>query len=436
MLRGRIAPLLCVDIVENIRNTIEHHRLIPEESGVVVAVSGGADSVALLRALHQLGYAVTAAHLNHQLRGAESDADEAFVAELAGELGVPVKTKSVDVSALAERKKHSIEMTARQARHDFFAEFGEVPIALAHHADDQVETFILKLARGAGSDGLGGMPFAQQIGPINLIRPMLGISRDDILGWLKNKDFAWREDASNNDETYLRNRVRHMILPMMERELNPGIRENILRTMDILREENAWMNQMQDHPTSLAARRRSLRKWLFDHGAEEAGFEVVDRILALMDRGCGSSIIELNNRQRVVVEYGNPRFEDGPAAAGMTEWELTVEPGTGWTKDHGKGVGILPADASFSAEKVGSSPLTIRGFEPGDRIEPLGMQGSRKLQDIFTDQKIPKARRRHIPVVLCRNEIIWVPGYRIARGWAVEKGEKSIHVRIERSGTN
>ncbi|MCK4565637.1 MAG: tRNA lysidine(34) synthetase TilS, partial [Verrucomicrobia bacterium] len=181
-----------MNLATSIQNIIQKHGLIPEGTNVVVGVSGGADSVALLRALHQLDIPVTVAHLNHQLRGAESDADERFVRDLAEELGLPMVVKPADVRGLSETRGLSLEMAARQARHDFFAEFENSVIALAHHADDQTETFILKLARGAGTDGLGGMPFSQKIGPIRLIRPMLDIPRAAILQWLEENNFKWR----------------------------------------------------------------------------------------------------------------------------------------------------------------------------------------------------------------------------------------------------
>jgi len=407
---------------------------------VVIGVSGGADSVALLRVFHSLNIPVTIAHVNHQLRGAESDADERFVRELADELETPLTVKSIDVRKLAEGSGGSIEMAARQARIDFFATFNNAIIALAHHADDQVETFILKLARGAGSEGLGGMSFSQPLGDLRIIRPMLEIPRAEIIEWLKQNKFKWREDASNSDETYLRNRVRHTVLPMLESELNPNLRETILRTMDILHAENEWMDGMIADcrlpvaDLSLAARRRVLRKWLFEQGVKEVGFNAVEKILMLMNRGEGTAIFELNDRQRIVVEYGKLRFEDTEQVFQPVQaWKLSIEPGNGWKRDPGKGAGILPAEASFDADKVGSSPITVRNFEPGDRINPLGMEGSRKLQDIFTDQKIPRAQRPAVPVVICRGEIIWLPGYRTARGWEVQEDRPSVHVRIELS---
>lgn len=428
-----------MNILEPIRKTLDVQGLIPDDSKIVVAVSGGADSVALLHALHTLEVPVSVAHMNHQLRGADSDADEAFVRKLANELNVPFFSTSADVIRLAEESGQSIEMAARQARHDFFAEFVGATIALAHHADDQVETFLLKLARGAGTEGLGGMPFCQSFHELSIIRPMLKIRRSEILEWLAENGLTWREDASNQDEHFLRNRVRHTILPLLEHELNPDIRNTILRTMDILREENTWMESVLENQSfaaqqPLAAKRRLLRKWLFENGANEIDYDAVEKILSLMERGRGTKIYQLNERQRVVVEYGQPRFEQNEMPGYIPSWKLIIEPGTGWRRDPSESIGLLPAEASFDADRVGGATIEVRTYLPGDRMEPLGVDGSRKLQDIFTDAKVPRERRKSIPVVLCRGEIIWLPGYRIASGWAVRgPNGKSMHVRIEQN---
>jgi tRNA(Ile)-lysidine synthase len=430
-----------MNLPAHIKNNCHRHQLISKNKIVVVGVSGGADSVALLRGFHALEIPCTVAHLNHQLRGTESDTDEAFVRKLADELGFPMVGKSIDVRAQAEATGQSIEMAARQARHDFFGEFENAVIALAHHADDQAETFILKLARGAGTEGLCGMSFFQSLENIKIIRPMLNIPRAVIFQWLEENSFEWREDSSNSDETYLRNKVRHTILPMLGNELNPNIRESILRTMDILRAENEWMDELEtgnlefETGTPLAAKRRSVRKWLFAQGAAEAGFDAVEQILKLMDAAEGSTVFELNAEQRVVVEYGKPRFENSPFQSSETLWTLTRTEGTGWIRDESR-IGTYPAQASVCAEKAGDSQITIRNWIPGDRMAPFGMAGTRKLQDILTDLKVPKAQRNSLPVVVCRDEIIWVPGYRISRGWELKRDQaKSVHLKVEQNRT-
>jgi len=227
-----------------IQAVIERGNLIPEGARVVVGVSGGGDSVALLHILHRLEIPLTVAHLNHCIRGVEADADEAFV--------------KTDVPALAKEKGISLEMAAREARHAFFQTL-EKPsvICLAHHADDQLETFFLRAARGSGPAGLSGMKFFQTLEKLTLLRPMLGIRRSEIFQWLEKEGIEWREDVTNADESIPRNLVRHQILPNLGK-INERAAENILRTMEILRDE-------EDHPKKAAARREA-RDWLIARG--------------------------------------------------------------------------------------------------------------------------------------------------------------------------
>lgn len=429
-----------MDFLSSIRNNIDNHGLLPEEKQLIVAVSGGADSVALLHAFKTLELPCSIAHVNHGLRGHESDADELFVRELARKLEIPFHSTAVDVGKLATQSSDSIEMAARKARHTFFETFDKAVIALAHHADDQVETFLLRLARGAGPEGLSGMSFSSEIGPLKLIRPMLDIPRAEIIHWLKENGYTWREDSSNSEDTFLRNRIRNSILPMLEKELNPAIRHSVIRTMDILRAENEWMNEQIrdlsfDSPADPAAKRRLLRNWLFKNGVEQVSFDAIEKILELMDAGQGTSIFELNELQRVVIEYGTPRLENLNSLAQQPEWTLTAEAHTGWEKDLSS-LGQLPATAAFCAKKVGDASFEVRCARNGDRMRPMGMDGSRKLQDIFTDLKIPRSERNHLPVVVCREEIIWVPGYRISRDWTVpDQSAPSILVHIEQKRT-
>ena len=431
-----------MNIIEKVKAAIEREGLIPPGSTVIVGVSGGADSVALLHILHRLGYSLTAAHLNHSLRGAEADADEAFVKALCKKLGIKCITAKTDVPTLAKEKSISLEMAAREARHEFFRSLSPATchlppiIALAHHADDQLETFFLRAARGSGPSGLGGMRASQCLENVDavssprsqcaenavrtprlrsrtltLIRPMLGIRRAEILQWLEENKIEWREDATNTDETIPRNLIRRRILPILG-ELNDRAAENILRTMEILRDE-------EDHPGK-AARRREIRDWLIEQGVTPT-FDAVEQVISFSEKTSGTQFLDLEGL-RIVNEYGTLR-----AIAVRKESGSGILPlARGWkplpqnmTVHMGKGVGILRGSwcASVSLAKVAGRDVIVRPAQPGDRMEPYGMEGSKKLQDIFTDLKIPKAQRENWPVVECGGEIIWLPGYRIARGW-------------------
>ncbi len=390
-----------MNLIEKVKAAIERENLISEGARVVVGVSGGADSVALLHILHRLKISVTVAHLNHSIRGAEADGDEAFVKALCKNLGIECVTAQTDVPALAREKGISLEMAAREARHEFFrsqveSQKSKVVVALAHHADDQLETFFLRAARGSGPTGLGGMRVSQKLAGMQFLRPMLKIRRSEIFQWLEKEGVEWREDASNADETIPRNRVRHQILPTLGK-INERAAENILRTMEIFRDE-------EEHPEKAACRREA-RDWLIEHGVTPS-FDAVEQFIEFSKRTDGTRFLDLEGL-RVNNEYGV--LNVGQASSLFRRESVRME----------EGVGILRGkwEASVSLEKIAGREVTVRTAEPGDRMNPYGMEGSKKLQDIFTDLKIPKAQRAEWPVVECGGEIIWLPGYRIARSW-------------------
>ncbi len=402
-------------LIEKVKAAIEREHLISGGAHIMAGISGGMDSVALLHILHRLGYALTAAHLNHSIRGAEADADEAFVQDLCATLGIECVTRKTDVPALAKEGGLSLEMAAREARHDFFRTFSPRCIALAHHADDQLETFFLRAARGTGPAGLGGMRFFQCLenavgtprlrNQIIFIRPMLGIRRSEISQWLEKEGLEWREDASNSDESIPRNFVRHQILPNLGK-LNERAAENILRTMEILRDE-------EDHPEK-ASRRREARDRLIEFGVNPT-FDAVERFIEFSSRTDGTTLLDLEG-VRITNEYGKV----GRAVLGEPK---TVE------MEEGTGILRGPWQASVSLEKIAGREVSVRTPRPGDRMKPYGMEGSKKLQDIFTDLKIPKAQRADWPVVTCGGEIIWLPGYHIARGWELgSETEPALHL--------
>jgi len=448
-------------------------KLLRPGQRVLVAVSGGADSVALAHALHRLrrrlDLRLVLAHLHHGIRGRAADADAAFVRRLARRLGLPLIAERADVPALARAAGVSLEMAARQARYEFLLraarQTGADAVAVAHTADDQAETVLLRLARGAGPQGLGGMDARSQRDGLTILRPLLGLRHADLVAFLKQNRLRWREDASNRDVHFLRNRVRHELLPLIEKRLNPRIRDALLRTADVLRAEQAWLDELAaaaladcvgaarspdaarratvtEHPAlavrklaalPLAARRRVVRLWLSGGGlaAERLDFDAVEAVLALLHHARGTQAAELGGGWRAVRRYRELVLESAPTPA--AGWRLDIRPYRGILRERPTQPGRLPARATLSARAVGAAPLTVRAWRPGDRIRPLGMPGSKKLQDIFTDAKVPRDRRAAVPVVVCRGEIVWLPGYRVARGWAVPRANSpSLLVTVER----
>jgi tRNA(Ile)-lysidine synthase len=450
-----------------------------------VAVSGGADSVALLHALHALArrrrWRLMVAHLNHGIRGRAAAADAAFVRDLSRQLRLPCTMGRAAVPALARQRGVSLEMAARAARYAFFARAarraGAAVVATAHTADDQAETVLMRLLRGAGPAGLGGIPYAAEHPGIRVVRPLLDVTRPALLAYLQSRKFGWREDETNADESIPRNRVRHDLLPRLERDFNPQVREALLRGSRLIRDDGAFLDHVAaglhrafgkghaPHELDLeqvracvpALRRRILRLWLQQAGMAAAGldFDVIERISALAGRVRGGATLTLSGGWRVtrgsnVVRVSRPT---PPPAARATRYRLRV-PGLtplpalgvrihvkvapGLVRERDARPGKWPARASLSLAAWRQRALYVRTARPGDRMQPYGLTGSKKLQDILVDAKVPRAERALLPVVECGHRIIWLPGYRIDRAWAVaDPGAPALQITVEpiRAGT-
>jgi tRNA(Ile)-lysidine synthase len=441
-------------------------QLLSTDEPLLAGVSGGADSVALLHVLVQLGRKPHICHLNHQLRGTDSDGDAEFVHQLAQKYGLPFTIETCDIEALAADRKLSLEDAARRVRHEFFASVAErtgiKTLALAHTADDQVETFLLKLLRGAGATGLSGMEVERELGGIRVIRPLLGVRRSEILEYLAAEKLSWREDASNADPQFTRNRVRHVLLPLLEREFNPAVRETLLRTAEILRDEDSYLTRHVSEAIYSpaycgegidveafrgwlpAVQRRVVRLWL---GQEiELGFEHIEAVRELVLSDNPSAEVHLPEDLIVYREYDElkkARREELEPVRG--KWPLAID---GETRINALGVSfvchpeavkgsrslpkeiLLPRlrdqndkknEESFDADSLGDSPF-IRTWQEGDHFQPLGMSGEKKLQDFFVDEKVPRRTRGRTPV-LCASDgrIAWVVGVRIADPFKIGK---------------
>ncbi len=485
-------------------NCLEHylrkHRLVHPGERIGLAVSGGADSVALLRAFAELapnlGVVLFVLHLNHNLRGPESEADANFVRELASQLSLDATIETEDVAGLAAKLHLSIEAAGRRARYAFFQRAAATHhldcIATAHTRDDQAETVLLRLLRGAGTSGLAGIhrsfnlsrlapeplapeaqapdslplqPKAADALPLpspRLIRPLLSITRQQVEEFLRSLGQPYRHDASNLDPRFLRNRVRGDLLPALERDYNPRLRQALCETAEVTAAEDTFLESLVSsilgtetnldcgielkllQSQSLAMQRRILRRLCRPHGLalDFAQIETL-REFSLANRAGRLNLPRGFAAEILRGKHLPPRLSlfapESPSDCRADETycvELTV-PGTVALPGFGKDMyiravlldatsrpGVYNCACSLSPAWAGRC-LTIRNLCPGDRFRPLHSSGERKINRLLQEMSIPPELRKRWPVVLAGERIVWVPGLSVAidAAWTPADGE-------------
>jgi tRNA(Ile)-lysidine synthase len=463
----------------------------------MVAVSGGVDSMVLLEVLQQLArkhrWRLTVAHFNHRLRGRSSDVDERLVRRTAAKLRLPVLVAGADVRAYARAQKLSLEMAARKLRHDFLAcgaARRRIPsVALAHHADDQLELFFLRLLRGSGGEGLAGMKWRNPSPgdpAVELVHPLLDQPKAVLMEYAAERGLRYHEDASNAVLDFQRNRIRHELLPLLRRKYQPALDRTIARVMDIVGAEaefaaeaaRGWLARLRKGgkrgwrmgdgglPTQfellpVAVQRRCVQLQLLRLGVA-ADYELVEQLRVAADRPVsighagqepashqvcrvgrelegegtvrtGVPLCAVRDRSGLVhLQAAEPaEFKAGGVAvelkgrAGEVEfagarisWRIVLRRAAGHPK---AGVGR----ECFDADAVGSQ-VWLRHWRPGDRFQPIGMACAVKLQDFFTNQKVPRDRRRRLIVATTgQGEVFWVEGMRISERFKLRK--QTIH---------
>ena len=421
-------------IYREVRRFIAEKGLLRPGDGVLVALSGGADSVALLRVLLHLGYRCEAAHCNFRLRGEESARDEEFVRQLCGSLGVVLHVRSFDTLGHARRHSVSVEMAARELRYAWFGslreERGLDAVAVAHHRDDSVETFLLNLARGTGIHGLTGIRARNG----RVVRPLLAVSRSGILHYLESIGQAYVTDSTNLLDEYMRNKVRLRLLPLME-ELNPSVRDAVAATASRLEEAariydkvmQEGMRPVRDdtgisiaallsQPAPRALLHELLSPLGFNSSQEESVF-------ACLEGQPGKTFYSpqwrlLKDRNRLLLQ----RREEGEAAPGGGVCELPGEGSYGYGKGkvvhlslHAMEEGFNPRQgknvACVDAGKL-SWPLTVRKWRKGDAFIPFGMCGRKLVSDFLTGCKYSLQEKEEAYVVCSGNDIVWIVGER------------------------
>lgn len=443
---------------ETARATVRRHDLLPDGAPVLALVSGGGDSVALLHLLATRVFGehpVRVLHVNHLLRGADSDGDEAFVSGLCAELGVECRVVRFDVAAFAAEGALNLEDAGRRIRYRFAeeeldawcAELGvhrqAGRIAVAHTRDDRVETFFTRAITGSGTGALASIAAARG----RIVRPLIDCDRADVRSYLEGAGVAWREDASNTDTARARALVRAELLPAAAR-LNPAFRGALARTMDLLADDDALLTRMADGFASDFAQvepgeirfhrewmrslertmaRRTVRSALRD-AFPEAGRLEASHIEALVDGLADDAFArDLPDGLRAFTEYATLVVSHTDAEILRVAPCLLTIPGRA---DLGP-AGEMVAEETDAADTAGTSnsvvldaecvhgELTVNSVRDGDRMRPFGMTGSRKLSDLLTDEKVPRRVRGAVPVVRDGERIVWLAGVRMSDEYRV-----------------
>ena len=434
--------------------------MISRGDRVVVAVSGGPDSVCLLHLLLQISQELAlklfVAHLNHMLRE-EAIEEENFVRELAEKYSLPFYSERIEV-AKKLRKGETLEEGARRIRYDFLRRAGERfsanKIALGHNADDLVETILLNLIRGTGIRGLRGIPPVRKEGSITFIRPLIDIWREEITQYLEERDIPYMIDRSNLSLEFTRNKIRHRVIPLLE-EINPKVKLAIHRLGEIAGEINSfiedevWKEKEQIlvgksessllldikrlfafHP---ALQKEIIRSVLAEFTNYEMGREEIERILEVGRRGGAitlpgkidvrrvGDVLQFKKGKESKIEYEIPL--NIPGSTSIPEVGVRIEAeiieGQHLVRD------ASCREVSLDMEGI-KGRLIVRNWRKGDRFIPLGMRNEKKLQDIFVDKKIPREERRRIPIICDEEGIIWVVGVAISERVKVGEGTRRV----------
>jgi tRNA(Ile)-lysidine synthase len=487
---GIVKTKLHLDILHAIRD----HRMIVPGERVGVAVSGGADSVALLRLFEELradlGVSLCVVHLNHGLRGAAANDDEAFVAGLAQRLEVPFFASREDVAALARRHHWNLEDAGRRARYGFFEQLVRdgrcTKIAVAHTADDQAETLLARIIRGTGSRGLVGIHAVRGI----VIRPLLGVRRKALREYLRARGQVWREDASNHDTTRLRARVRHQLLPMIERDFAPAIVERLTNLAEVHSGEEEFWNALVDErlatlrgesagaiaigieqllaplpqlaakrEPSLALSRRMILALLRAAAGGESEFDAthVQQVLHLATKSQSGRRIELPHGVQVVRSFDRLDFisrgvtdaADGRSAQSRQRpYEYVVAlPDSGAAaievpelraRFYLKAIDwpSPPRDTKQETDALDADrltpPIVLRNWRPGDACHLPGKRGAQKLKQMFAEGRISLSDRKNWPVLTSTGRVAWVRGWPPASDFSAGKDtRRGILVRLE-----
>jgi tRNA(Ile)-lysidine synthase len=451
----------CTRIISRVKGTIERYEMIEPRDHIGVAVSGGVDSIALLDILadlrDELNISLVVLHLNHGIRGKEAERDQQFVEALSKEYALPCFDKVVDCPAYSKEYSLSTQEAARELRYLFFEEAIQAhaldKVAMGQTADDQAETVLMRFLTRGGTRGLKGIPPLR--GPY--IRPLIDVWRDELLEYGKYKGLTFVQDSSNIKTAYLRNRIRHELLPAL-REYNPNIKERLLQLAQVLGEDESYLGTLTDEvfkrivsgddeasiaipqllslPPPLQARvLQHAYAQLTPGGVLE--YPHINSILRMIQEEGGSKRLALPKDLWATRVYDTLILRKGEEIPkGIPAEKRLKIPGR--TQLEGFGVAIdavvtegrtsprpTPHEAYLDYHQL-TLPLSVRSVSPGDSFMPLGIDGRKKLKNFFIDLKIPRSERSKIPLVISGGDICWVAGWRIDERFKIGKGTKKV----------
>ena len=469
-------------LLQKVEQTILSRNMFKKGDRILTGVSGGPDSVALLHLLLRLApkweLKIGIAHLNHCLRGAESDRDAEFVANLAAKTGIPCYSDAIDVRADPASRKLSLEAAARNTRYEFFARIqhrnGYDKIATGHQRNDNAELMLMFLFRGSGPLGFSGIP---PIREGRIVRPLIETDRNELVAFLNENEISYQIDKSNRDMRFLRNRIRHETIPYIQACCNPGIVETLNRFSKITRSENEWMDEIiqpiyenalvstDKHRMVLAisafsafpeaVRRRVIRSAIARIKGDllRISFSHIEAACCIAEHRQGSAQlmlpdgIRIQREQDLIIFYQTDepverrRLKIQPVQApffysvtGPGECVTIHETGAVLTFSEipiESGMITMPCNkiALLDMEML-KFPLTVRNIQPGDRFNPLGVTGTQKIGKYFIDHKIKRSERLQCPVILSGKQIVWLAGYRISGCFKVTSSTRKV-LRIE-----
>ncbi|BDG62042.1 tRNA lysidine(34) synthetase TilS [Caldinitratiruptor microaerophilus] len=464
-------------VLDEIRRFVARRGLLEPGDRVVVALSGGPDSLALTLALHHLrtewGLDLHLFHLHHGLRGEEADRDAAFVREVADRLGLPCTVIRRDVRSEARSLRAGVEAAGRLVRYralaDLAGQLGARRVAVGHTRDDQAETVLMALLRGAGRRGLGGMPPARPLGfgagpEVTLVRPLLAVGREDTLALCRAAGLEPRRDLTNEDPRFLRSRIRTELLPLLRDRYSPAVVFRLAALAEVMRDEEGFLRRAAAEAAArhgvtydpresrlpvpaLTDEHPALARRIVRLAGESAGMSLTARhVEAVLDlarspgggevhlgRGLVAEkvgdVVRVRRRERVgravTAEGGQPVPLPVPGSVAWASAGLTL---SATREDPDAEPAAGPWAVDLDPDRL-PGPLAVRTRRPGDRIFPVGMDGSKKLQDLFVDLKVPRPDRDRVPVVVAGDQVVWVVGYRADRRFLAAPGRPRLALR-------